>query len=317
MSKKTKNQNNAIILGLSVLVVISFLAGRIFDKGKIEGVDQTAEEKAVLEFSANKNNKPEFKFYVMSFCPFGNQIESVIKPVYDLLKDSVDWKPQYIFSQIQDPDTFCQERIYDQERCETYVEQGYFQSLEECKPNFVADSEECKSKFLLETGDTAYSSLHGRGELNQNIREICAYNQKEDKNDWWSFIGLVNKNCDQDNTDSCWEQQARESNLDTEKIKSCFNQNATDLIAQHLKDSRENEAFSSPTLFINGQTFPPSEAYQQDGQGQLQINGQIFNQDQYRSPEVLKQAICASFEKAPKECKTELEDQAAVAQGGC
>ncbi len=317
MSQKTKNKNNTVIIGLSILIVISFLAGRIFNKGKIEGTEQTIKEEAVLEFSADKNNKPEFKFYVMSFCPFGNQIESVIKPVYDLLKNHVDWKPQYIFSQIQDPDAFCQERTYNQERCETYIEQGYFQSLEECKSNFVANSEECKSKFLLEAGDTAYSSLHGRGELNQNIREICAYDQKENKDDWWNFIGLVNENCDQDNTDSCWEQQAKESNLDTEKIKSCFNQNATDIIAQQLKDSQENKASSSPTLFINGRIFPPLESYQQDGQGRIQINGQIYNQDQYRSPEVLKQAICTSFEKAPKECKTELENQAAVAQGGC
>lgn len=317
MSQKSKKQNSAVIIAFFILIVTSFLAGRIFNKGKIEGVDQSAKEETVLEFSANKNNKPEFKFYVMSFCPFGNQIESVIKPVYDLLKNSVDWKPQYIFSQVQDPNAFCQEKIYDQERCETYLDQGYFQSLEECKSNFVADSEECKGKFLLETNGATYSSLHGRGELNQNIREICAYDQKEDKSDWWNFIDLVNQNCNQDNADSCWEQQARESNLDIEKIKSCFNQNATDLVAQHLKDSQENNAFSSPTLFINGQSFPPSEAYQQDGQGQLQINGQVYAQEQYRSPEVLKQAICVSFEKAPPECKTKLEDKAAVTQGGC
>jgi len=317
MSQKIKNKNNGIIIGLSVLIVISFLAGRIFDKGKTKGIDQSIKEETVFEFSANKNNKPEFKFYVMSFCPFGNQIESVIKPVYDLLKDNVDWKPQYIFSQVQNPDVFCQERIYDQKRCETYIDQGYFQSLEECKSNFVTDSEECKGKFLLETGDTAYSSLHGRGELNQNIREICAYGQKENKDDWWNFIGLVNKNCDQDNTDSCWEQQARESNLDTEKIKSCFNQNATGLIVEHLKDSQENQVSSSPTLFINGQAFPPSEFYRQEKQDRLRVNGQIYTENQYRSPEVLKQAICASFEKAPKECKIELEDEAAIAQEDC
>jgi glutaredoxin len=43
-----------------------------------------------------KNDKPEVNLYVMSFCPYGNQAEDTLKPVYNLLKDKVDFNFHYI-----------------------------------------------------------------------------------------------------------------------------------------------------------------------------------------------------------------------------
>jgi glutaredoxin len=44
----------------------------------------------------SKTNEPELEFYVMSFCPYGNQAEDVLKPVYDLLGDYALIEPHYI-----------------------------------------------------------------------------------------------------------------------------------------------------------------------------------------------------------------------------
>jgi glutaredoxin len=44
----------------------------------------------------SKSDKPKVDLFVMSFCPFGNQAEDTMKPVYDLLKDKVDWNIHYI-----------------------------------------------------------------------------------------------------------------------------------------------------------------------------------------------------------------------------
>ncbi len=316
MTQQT-DKKNSFLLAFLIIAAISFMAGRTSSKNSQSTVAGEQGDISAMEFSTEKSKKPEFKFYVMSFCPYGNQIETTLKPVFELLKDQVDWKPQYIFSKVDDTNAFCDQRVYNEEKCLSYIEQGYFTNLTECKTNFVETVEECKNKYLLESSETAYSSLHGRGELNQNVREICAYSQAEDKTDWWNFISLTNQNCNQDNVDSCWEQQAKDSNLDTKKIKDCFTKDATSLIDQHLADSEADQAFSSPTLLINGVSFPPENAYQQDGSGKISINKKVFTQDQFRSPEVLKQAVCASFKKQPKECKTELETKATVNQGGC
>ena len=47
-------------------------------------------------FDAPDREKPNVKFFVMSFCPYGNQAESGLEPVYRLLKDKVEWEPHYV-----------------------------------------------------------------------------------------------------------------------------------------------------------------------------------------------------------------------------
>jgi len=39
---------------------------------------------------------PEVKFFVMSFCPYGQQAERGLEPVYQLLGDSVEWSPHFV-----------------------------------------------------------------------------------------------------------------------------------------------------------------------------------------------------------------------------
>lgn len=45
---------------------------------------------------APKSDKPEVNLYVMSFCPYGNKAEDTLKPVYNLLKDKVNFNFHYI-----------------------------------------------------------------------------------------------------------------------------------------------------------------------------------------------------------------------------
>jgi len=45
---------------------------------------------------APKSDKPEVDLYVMSFCPYGNKAEDTLKPVYNLLKDKVNFNFHYI-----------------------------------------------------------------------------------------------------------------------------------------------------------------------------------------------------------------------------
>ena len=45
-----------------------------------------------------KTDKPKVDLYVMSFCPYGNQAEDTMLPVYGALKDNVEWNIHYIVS---------------------------------------------------------------------------------------------------------------------------------------------------------------------------------------------------------------------------
>lgn len=60
---------------------------------------QKAEAKKQEEEAAKpapKSDKPVVDLYVMSFCPYGNKAEDTLKPVYNLLKNKVDFNFRYI-----------------------------------------------------------------------------------------------------------------------------------------------------------------------------------------------------------------------------
>jgi len=87
------------------------------------------------EFNAPDREKPNVKFFVMSFCPFGNQAEQGLEPVFRLLNDKVEWEPHYV--------------IYSD------YGTGY--------PDYCLDKE------------NKYCSMHGIQELNQDVRELCVW----------------------------------------------------------------------------------------------------------------------------------------------
>lgn len=287
-----------------LLAATSFTAGYSYLQFKNAGKTTTA---ATATFNPEKIEKPELDFYVMSFCPYGNQMEQVLKPVADLLGDSVTLQPRYIFEKIADLKTQCQQ--YDSSNCANYVKAGYFSTESECKTELVSYSKDCyDEKNYLKIGDVYYSSLHGRSEAIQDVREICAYNNLgDDKTNWWKFVENVNTNCTTDTVDTCWEEQAKSAGLDTNQITECFNTQATDLIEKEIALTTQNKIQGSPTLYFEGSEFPPQGASTSDGKGGLKIGKKVFAETEYRTSEFIKEAICAAFKKTPKACKTSLE----------
>lgn len=308
----------AIILGI-ILLGTSFYSGYAWNK--LKSTQTTATSSTTTTFTAQKSQKPELKFFVMSFCPYGNQIEDVLRPVFDLLKDKADITPHYIFDRIDNLDTYCKSRSGDPTQCATYVENKYFTSISECQKTIGANSKSCldTNNYVKTSNGVMYSSLHGRQEANQNIREICAWNQSSDKTQWWNFISAVNKNCTAQNADTCWENQAKSAGYDTTKITECFNKEGIELIEKEIAITTKFDVSGSPTVLINDVAFPPESAYTQDGKGTLKIGKKVATQDRYRTPNVVKEAVCASFQKSPNECKSLLNDLEGVAPaaGGC
>ncbi|MFH0860114.1 MAG: hypothetical protein V1921_02840 [Candidatus Altiarchaeota archaeon] len=79
------------------------------------------------------DNKPQIDFFVMSYCPYGNQCEEAVEPVYQIIKDKAIFNPRYV--------------IYS-----NYGGGG---------PQYCLDNE------------SLYCSMHGIQELNQDVRELC------------------------------------------------------------------------------------------------------------------------------------------------
>ncbi|MBP6989177.1 hypothetical protein KBB48_00190 [Candidatus Shapirobacteria bacterium] len=319
-SKYIKVPTPAAILIVILLLATSFYSGISWSRNKAQNSGNNTNT-AATTFEAKKTDKAELKFFVMSFCPYGNQMEDVLRPVYDLFKDKVNLTPKYIFEKISNLDTYCKSRSGDPAQCSVYVQNKYFTSEAECKKTISQNLAKCQdgSAYIKSEKGVMYASLHGRQEANQDVREICAWNLSSDKKQWWDFIGAVNKNCTAQNADSCWEDQAKTAGLDTNKITECFNKDGIKLIEEQIAETDKFNVSGSPTVLINDVAFPPESAYTQDGKGSLKIGNKVTTQDRYRMPNVIKEALCVSSKKAPSECKTILSDPSgsAPAAGGC
>ncbi len=79
------------------------------------------------------DNKPQIDFFVMSFCPYGNQAEDQLIDTYKAMKDVADFKPHYI----------------------------YYENYQGGGPNYCLDNE------------SKYCSMHGATEAREDIREQC------------------------------------------------------------------------------------------------------------------------------------------------
>lgn len=300
-------KGNAVIVVL--IIAAAFLAGSALAKRKYGGQEglggqggketpTTAAVPTQPPFVPKKSAKPEIKFFVMSFCPYGNQAEAGIEPVYQLLKDKVSWAPRYI---INDKKSSCEQncpfRVYNDDakkRCEEAVGQNQVKDLETCKGYFpYSSADECLKKECASLKAGEYDSLHGVQELNQDIREICAYNLG-DLDKWWKFVIAVNDKCTAQDADTCWKDKATAAGLDLGKISQCVSSQIKVLVAKEIEEAAKYQASGSPTVFINEELY----------------NGG-------RASEDYKKAICAAFENPPKECDTILGQESAATSGGC
>lgn len=313
-----------------VLLIASFYAGTRWEKSK---TPKEPELVAKATFSPTKSDKPQLELFVMSFCPYGNIAENITKPVYDLIGNKTEIVLRYIFDKIaEELPVFCTNRYQayyqqiDPKNCQNYVDQKQVESIEKCqqlmaqqKKSLDEEVKNCQNENnYLTSNKTRYSSMHGKQELNQGIREICAWNNTDDKKKWWDFVLKVNTNCTDQNADTCWEDNAKAANLDSTKITECFNKEAISIIENQLSLVEKYQAYSSPSFIINGTAFPPESAWTNDNTGTVKIGTKVYKQSEYRSPNVIKEAICAAFNKAPKECATVLaENSTSVPEGGC
>ncbi|VVB74087.1 Uncharacterised protein [uncultured archaeon] len=108
------------------------LLGTLYNMSKpLPVANQTQTQTATTE--APKTDKPDVSLYVMSFCPYGQQAESGMWPVLDLMKDKINFELHYV--------------VYSSD---------YYKGQE--------------TQYCL---NGTYCSMHGVGEINEDMRQKC------------------------------------------------------------------------------------------------------------------------------------------------
>ncbi len=158
-----------------------------------------------------KSEVPNVSINVMSFCPYGNQIENVMIGVIKLLKDKVNFVPHYIIYKGDNP---------------------------------------YNSEEIVEINGEKYWSLHGNRELYQDVREKVIYNLYGIET-WAEYVVEVNKECSLNNIEDCWKEIAKNLNLDVERIEEEYNNEFDKIVLSEYEATSAKGIKASPTLFIN------------------------------------------------------------------
>lgn len=121
-------QTNFEAIGDGYYKLQDFVTGATYFIDKTKRAERLADMGIVVN-----DNKPQIDFFVMSYCPYGNQAEEGIVGAYELMKDSAEFKPHYI----------------------------YYENYGGGGPNYCLDE------------DNKLCSMHGVVEVRQNVREQC------------------------------------------------------------------------------------------------------------------------------------------------
>ena len=203
---------------------------------------QAVEIKPVEAFDAPDSEKPVVKFFVMSYCPYGQQAEYSLEQVADLFGDKVIFEPHYIVG---------------------------------------------------EDMDGNFRSLHGEAELNEDVRQICIWNNYGSKI-WWDYLRYVNDNISLNEIETKWKEAANKFDINTSLIENCLSQQKEDILNSEIELSNQYGVTGSPTIFINNERYTEG-----------------------KDAESIKQGICSGFITQPSECSQSLSASSQSTDGSC
>jgi hypothetical protein len=102
--------------------------------------------------------------------------------------------------------------------------------------------------IATETGAGTFESLHGQGEVDENIRELCAIKYYPENYKYMDYIWCINTEIGKDSANYKWETCAK----DFPKIKECFaGDEGKQLLSENIKLSNELQIGASPTWMAN------------------------------------------------------------------
>ena len=252
---------------------------------EISSILSNVNQQQETKFAPPKKDNPDVKLFVMPFCPFGRPAENSLIPVMNLLKGKANFEIHYIVSLYSNEDFDKMEQFYMQKY-----------NLSKSKVDAYINSLKNNSLEFNTTNGTIYvSSLHGKDEAKEVVRELCMWNYYPNKT--WDYIWDMNHNCTSD-LGNCenekWKSIAENLGMNTSLIQNCYNSNALELLKKEMSLDEQYQASASPTLVVNGETYNGND----------------------RSANGYKDAICLGFTNEPSECSQNLSGNY-TASGHC
>ncbi|HRY36382.1 MAG TPA: thioredoxin domain-containing protein [Candidatus Magasanikbacteria bacterium] len=242
-----------VLSGIGVLCAAACLIFVILAaQGKIVYVNNPVKKEAVKTDQTQnvqnsdvvKTDKPAVELFVMSYCPYGLQMQKALLPVMELFGKKADISIKFV----------------------SYI-------------------------------------MHDKKEIDENNLQYCLENEQEDK-----FIPYLKCFTVSGDSASC----LKEVKVNESKLSSC--------IAVTDKKFGTTAAYNDKASWLSGY-YPLynvhkdlNEKYGVQGSPTLVINGSQVQVA--RSPEAVKQAICASFEEQPEECGQTLSTASAAPSFG-
>lgn len=133
------------------------------------------------------------------------------------------------------------------------------------------------AQYCIDNGTLC--SMHGIGELHEDIRQMCVY-KTFGADAFWKYVSKINAECNSRNIDSCWEGVAKKTDgIDPDKLNYCYLNEGLGLARAEKALNEKYGVQGSPTIFVN----------------ELQYNGE-------RGADAFKQAVCSGFADKPAEC---------------
>ncbi len=120
------------------------------------------------------------------------------------------------------------------------------QSTINLKYVFISDPKNATQNAISING-RSLTSPSGRKEVNQNIREMCAFDQRNNNYQWLQFTTTINTVCTVANIDLCWQEVARSTGYNPQLITNCFTNETPTLLEKYAITNPSISTFSSNT----------------------------------------------------------------------
>lgn len=228
-------------IGFIVLAVMAFSGGLNCSANKASASTGAANQQAAANqepvAQAPKSDKPKVELFVMSYCPFGLQMEKAYLPVMELLGKKAEMDIKFV----------------------------------------------------------SYA-MHEKKEVDENTRQYCIQKEQNSK-----FIAYLNCFTGKDDYKACLAS----AGVNESKMNAC--------VASADKEFGITAKYDDKASWLSGR-FPiypvhsaENDKYGVEGSPTLVINGVQVGAG--RTPEAVKQAVCAAFNNAPSECEKALSTQ--------
>lgn len=167
-------------------------------------------------------------------------------------------------------------------------------------PHYIMNKAASDNGRCRQIGASYYCALHGVPELDENIRQMCIYEDQKDK--FIPYIKAIAAGYDageisSSNIESQWKSVAEVVGVDVSAVESCFNDEnrVISMLDEEIELTNALGVSGSPTIYINGELNTGA-----------------------RTAENYKNALCSGFsQNAPDACSVVLSDEAGTASGSC